>query len=110
MTPPIVVGVDPRRHDPEAPVLAALLARAIGAPVVAAAVHPHEAQRLRGSALARLAAVEAAFHGVELETVAVAAAGSGLAGLGVAETAAFVAAAAVLLYAGFTHAGGSRAV
>ncbi len=33
--------------------------------------------------------------------VAVAAAGSGLAGLGVAETAAFVALAAVLLYAGF---------
>jgi hypothetical protein len=36
-----------------------------------------------------------------LAGVAVAAAGSGLAGLGVAETAAFTAAAAVLLYAGF---------
>jgi hypothetical protein len=35
--------------------------------------------------------------------VAVAAAGSGLAGLGAAETAAFVAVAAVLLYAGFVH-------
>jgi hypothetical protein len=35
--------------------------------------------------------------------VAVAAAGSGLAGLGVAETSLFVAAAAVLLYAGFVH-------
>lgn len=42
--------------------------------------------------------------------VAVAAAGSGLAGLGVAETAAFVAVAAVLLYAGFLRAGGRRAV
>ncbi len=42
--------------------------------------------------------------------VAVAAAGSGLAGLGVAETAAFIAAAAVLLYAGFLRAGGRRAV
>ena len=36
--------------------------------------------------------------------VAVAAAGSGLAGLGVAETAAFIAAAALLLYAGFVYA------
>src|SRR5262245_6750288 len=36
--------------------------------------------------------------------VAVAAVGSGLAGLGVAETAAFIAAAAVLLYAGFVYA------
>jgi hypothetical protein len=42
--------------------------------------------------------------------VAVAAAGSGLAGLGVAETAAFVAAAAVLFYAGFVRAGGRGAV
>ena len=42
--------------------------------------------------------------------VAVAAAGSGLAGLGVAETAAFVAAAAVLLYAGFVRAGGRGTV
>jgi nucleotide-binding universal stress UspA family protein len=82
MTPPIVVGVDPRRHDPEAAVLAALLARATGAPVVAVAVHPHEIplrfggggryeEELRGRALARLSAVEAAFHGVELETLAV---------------------------------------
>jgi hypothetical protein len=42
--------------------------------------------------------------------VAVAAAGSGLAGLGVAETAAFVAAAAVLLYAGFVRSARPRAV
>ena len=42
--------------------------------------------------------------------VAVAAAGSGLAGLGVAETAAFIATAALLLYAGFLRAGGRRAV
>jgi hypothetical protein len=42
--------------------------------------------------------------------VAVAAAGSGLAGLGVAETAAFVAAAAILLYAGFLRTGARRAV
>ena len=42
MTPPIIVGVDPLRHDPEAPVLAALLARATGAPVVAVAAYPHE--------------------------------------------------------------------
>jgi hypothetical protein len=43
-------------------------------------------------------------NGLILAGVAVAAAGSGLAGLGVAETAAFVAIAALLLYAGFTHA------
>jgi hypothetical protein len=42
--------------------------------------------------------------------VAVAAAGSGLAGLGVAETAAFVAASAILLYAGFLRTGARRAV
>ena len=42
--------------------------------------------------------------------VAVAAAGSGLAGLGVAETAAFIAAAAVLLYLGFVRAGRRGAV
>jgi hypothetical protein len=42
--------------------------------------------------------------------VAVAAAGSGLAGLGVAETAAFIAVAAVLLYVGFLQAGGRGAV
>jgi hypothetical protein len=41
--------------------------------------------------------------------VAVAAAGSGLAGLGVAETAAFIAAGALLLYAGFLRAGGRAA-
>ncbi len=40
--------------------------------------------------------------------VAVAAAGSGLAGLGVAETAAFVALAAVLLYAGFVYSPRAR--
>jgi nucleotide-binding universal stress UspA family protein len=80
---PIVVGVDPVRHDPEAPVLAALLARATGAPVVAVAAYPvgipvrigggdaceHE---LRGTALARLNAIEPAFHGVALETLALA--------------------------------------
>jgi hypothetical protein len=42
--------------------------------------------------------------------VAVAAAGSGLAGLGVAETAAFIAAAAALLYAGFVWPGRRGAV
>jgi nucleotide-binding universal stress UspA family protein len=83
MRPPIVVGVDPRRHDPEAPVLAALLARATGAPVVAVAAYPLPSpvrigggeayeQELRGGALARLSAIEAAFDGVALETVAVA--------------------------------------
>jgi hypothetical protein len=41
--------------------------------------------------------------------VAVAAAGSGLAGLGVAESATFIAVAAVLLYAGFLRTGGRRA-
>ena len=41
--------------------------------------------------------------------VAVAAAGSGLAGLGVAETAAFIAVAALLLYAGFVRTGVRRA-
>jgi nucleotide-binding universal stress UspA family protein len=82
MTPPILVGVDPVRHDPEAAVLAALLARSIGAPVVAAAVYPPEIpvrfgggeayeRELRGTALARLSAIEPAFHGVALETVAV---------------------------------------
>jgi nucleotide-binding universal stress UspA family protein len=83
MRPPIVVGVDPVRHDPEAPVLAALLARVTGAPVVAVAAYPvgipvrigggdayeHE---LRGTALARLNAIEPAFHGVALETLALA--------------------------------------
>ena len=83
MTPPIVVGVDPLRHDPEAAVLAALLARATGAPVVAVAVYPREIplrfggggalqEEVRGSALARLSAVESAFYGVPLETLAVA--------------------------------------
>jgi nucleotide-binding universal stress UspA family protein len=82
MTSPIVVGVDPLRHDPEAAVLAGLLARATGAPVVAVAVHPFEIplrfggggdfqEAVRGRALARLSAIEPAFHGVELETVAV---------------------------------------
>jgi nucleotide-binding universal stress UspA family protein len=78
MSPPILVGVDPLRHDPEAPLLAALLARATGAPVVAVAAYDDDqlvwnrAQELRGSALARLAAVEAAFQGVPLETAALA--------------------------------------
>ena len=81
MTRPIVVGIDPLRHDPDAPVLAALLARATGAPVVAVAAYHHENPRtlskddrvleLRGNALARLLAVEPAFHGLTLETVAV---------------------------------------
>ena len=39
MTPPIIVGIDPLRHDPDAPVLAALLARATGAPVLAVAAY-----------------------------------------------------------------------
>ncbi len=81
MTPPIVVGVDPLRHDAEAPVLAALLARATGAPVVAVAAYPAEVpvrigggdaygHEHRGTALARLSAIEPAFHGIALETVA----------------------------------------
>ena len=80
--PPIVVGVDPLRHDPEAAVLGALLARATGAPVIAVAAYVHEVtvrfegghayeQELRGTALARLSAIEPAFHGVDLETAAV---------------------------------------
>jgi nucleotide-binding universal stress UspA family protein len=83
MRPPIVVGVDPLRHDPEAPVLAALLSRATGAPVVAVAAYPvaspvrigggdayeHE---LRGTALARLNTIEPAFNGLALETLALA--------------------------------------
>ena len=82
MIAPILVGVDPLRHDPEAPVLAALLARATGAPVVAVAAYRDNVpqwlggdayeRELRGGALARLTAVEAAFYGVALETVAVA--------------------------------------
>ncbi len=83
MTSPIVVGVDPLRHDPEAAVLAALLARATGAPVVAVAVYRHEIpfrfggggafqDEVRGAALARLSAIESAFHGVPLATLAIA--------------------------------------
>jgi len=83
MRPPIVVGVDPQRHDPEAPVLAALLARATGAPVVAVAAYPVPSpvrivggdvyeEELRGPALARLVAIEPAFNGVALETLALA--------------------------------------
>jgi len=82
MTSPIVVGVDPLRHDPEAAVLSALLARAAGAPVVAVAVYPFEIplrfgggrdfqEEARGRALARLSAIEPAFYGVALESVAV---------------------------------------
>jgi nucleotide-binding universal stress UspA family protein len=78
-TRPIVVGVDPMRHEPDAPVLAALLARATGAPVVAVAAY-ETLHRLgsaneyepRGAALARLSAVEPAFHGLALETGAIA--------------------------------------
>jgi nucleotide-binding universal stress UspA family protein len=82
MIRPIVVGVDPLRHDPEAPVLAALLARATGAPVLAVAVYRDDAppwpgsglreRELRGAAVARLLAVEPAFHGLALETAAIA--------------------------------------
>ena len=79
MTAPIVVGVDPRRHDPEAPVLAALLARAMKAPVLAVAAYDDDGlgggardHEHRGAALARLSAVEAAFYGIALETCAVA--------------------------------------
>ena len=78
MSPPIIVGIDPLRHDPEAPVLAALLARATGAPVLAVAAY-ETLHRLgsadeyepRGAALARLSAIEAAFHGLALETAAI---------------------------------------
>jgi nucleotide-binding universal stress UspA family protein len=79
--PPILVGIDPVHHDADAPVFAALLARATGAPVVAVATHPDRPPRslsdddhqhaLRGDALARLLAVEPAFHGLALETAAV---------------------------------------
>ncbi|MGH3006380.1 MAG: hypothetical protein ACRDOS_10895 [Gaiellaceae bacterium] len=47
-------------------------------------------------------------NGLILAGVAVAAAGSGIAGLGVAETAVFVAVAAVLLYAGFVAGPATR--
>jgi nucleotide-binding universal stress UspA family protein len=76
---PVVVGIDPTRHEPDAAVLAALLARATEAPVVAVAAY-ETVHRLggsgeyepRGAALARLSAIEPAFHGLSLETVAVA--------------------------------------
>jgi nucleotide-binding universal stress UspA family protein len=82
MTPPILLGVDPVHHDPDAPVLAALLARATSAPVIAVAAYGDETARtladadhvhaLRGEAVARLSAVEGAFHGLVVETHAVA--------------------------------------
>jgi nucleotide-binding universal stress UspA family protein len=82
MTPPILLGVDPVHHDPDAPVLAALLARATSAPVIAIAAYGDETARtladadhvhaLRGDAMARLSAVEGAFHGLVVETEAVA--------------------------------------
>ena len=82
MTPPILVGVDPVRHDADGPVLAALLARATAAPVLAVAVYrddtprtlsdAHHVRELRGDAMARLHAVEPAFHGLAVETAAVA--------------------------------------
>jgi nucleotide-binding universal stress UspA family protein len=82
MTPPILLGVDPVHHDPDAPVLAALLARATSAPVIAVAAYGDETARtladadhvhaLRGDAMARLSAVEGAFHGLVVETHAVA--------------------------------------
>lgn len=79
VTTPVVVGVDPTRHEPDAAVLAALLARARGAPVVAVAAY-ETLHRLgsgdeyepRGAALARLSAIEPAFHGLSLETAAIA--------------------------------------
>jgi len=77
-TPPVVVGVDPLRHDPEAPVLAALLARATGAPVLAVSVYETrhrlgraDAYEPRGAAMARLSAIEPAFHGLPFETAAI---------------------------------------
>jgi nucleotide-binding universal stress UspA family protein len=82
MTPPILLGVDPVHHDPDAPVLAALLARATSAPVIAVAAYGDETARtladadhvhaLRGDAMARPSAVEGAFHGLVVETHAVA--------------------------------------
>jgi hypothetical protein len=45
-------------------------------------------------------------NGLVVAGIAVAAAGSGLAGLGIAETSVFVATAVLLLYAGFVRAGG----
>jgi nucleotide-binding universal stress UspA family protein len=82
MTAPILVGVDPVHHDADAPVLAALLARATGAPVIAVAAYRDDTPRtlsdadhvheLRGEAMARLDAVEPAFHGLAVETAAVA--------------------------------------
>ncbi|HEY7003442.1 MAG TPA: hypothetical protein VH281_04120 [Gaiellaceae bacterium] len=47
-------------------------------------------------------------NGLILAGVAVAAAGSALAGLGAAQTAVFIAAAALLLYAGFVYSSGER--
>jgi len=77
-TMPVVVGVDPTRHEPDAAVLAALLARATAAPVVAVAVYDTlhrlgsaEEYEPRGGALARLSAIEPAFHGLSLETAAI---------------------------------------
>ena len=77
-TTPVVVGIDPSRHDPDAPVLAALLARATGAPVLAVAVYdtPHRLGSAheyepRGAAMARLSAIEPAFHGLPFETAAI---------------------------------------
>jgi len=78
MTPPIIVGVDPQHHDPDAPVFAALLARATGAPVLAVAAYDTvhrlgsaDENEPRGAALARLSAIEPAFHGLPLETAAI---------------------------------------
>jgi nucleotide-binding universal stress UspA family protein len=77
MTPPIIVGVDPARHDPEATVLAALVARATGAPVLAVAAYDGvhrlgaDESEPRGAALAHLSGIEPAFHGLPLETAAI---------------------------------------
>ena len=78
VTTPVVVGVDPLRHDPEGAVLAALLARATGAPVLAVAVYDTlhrlgsaDEYEPRGAAMARLSAIEPAFHGLAFETAAI---------------------------------------
>ena len=78
---------------------------------------PARLAAMLGNVLGTIAAVAVALltirrrplgNALLLAGIAVAAAGSAVAGLGEAETAAFVAAAAVLLYAGFVRASGLR--
>ena len=78
---------------------------------------PARVVAIAGNTLGTLAAVTVALltirrrpvaNGFILAGIALAAAGSGLAGLGVAETALFVALAAVLLYIGFAFPGNRR--